>query len=63
MTPFYMEQVIRYGGRNELGQPTGLGPCPIEAGVIGKLSDHECEHGRLPGDQSAPCGCWPGEAL
>lgn len=23
---------------------------------------HECKHGRLPTDRSAPCGCWPQEA-
>ena len=21
--------------------------------------EDECVHGRLPGDRSAPCGCWP----
>lgn len=25
------------------------------------LADHECTHGRLPGDRSEPCGCWPQE--
>jgi hypothetical protein len=24
------------------------GRCPIEAGVIRRLADHECRHGRLP---------------
>ena len=37
------------------------GACPIEAGVLGRLADHECAHGRLPGDRSAKCGCWPQE--
>jgi hypothetical protein len=37
------------------------GRCPIEAGVLGRLADHECRHGRLPGDRTAPCGCWRGE--
>lgn len=38
--------------------------CPIESGAIGRLVDNECEHGRLPGDSSAPCGCWwPMEVL
>jgi hypothetical protein len=37
------------------------GRCPIEAGVLGRLADHECRHGRLPGDRTAPCGCWPQE--
>jgi hypothetical protein len=34
------------------------GRCPIEAGVLGRLADHECRHGRLPGDRTPPCGCW-----
>lgn len=37
------------------------GTCPIEAGVLGRLADHECQHGRLPGDRTPPCGCWPNE--
>lgn len=26
------------------------------------LADNECKHGRLPGDRTDPCGCWPGDA-
>ena len=37
------------------------GGCPIEAGVLGRLADHECPHGRLPGDRTPNCGCWPQE--
>lgn len=37
------------------------GGCAIEAGLVLPLADHECGHGRLPSDESAPCGCWPGE--
>ena len=37
------------------------GRCPIEAGVLGQLADHECRHGRLPCDRTAPCGCWAEE--
>jgi hypothetical protein len=37
------------------------GRCPLEAGVLGRLADHECCHGRLPCDRTAPCGCWPEE--
>ena len=37
------------------------GRCPIEAGVLGRLADHECSHGRLPFDRTAACGCWPQE--
>jgi hypothetical protein len=35
--------------------------CPIEAGLLGRLADHECAHGRLPGDRTPKCGCWPQE--
>lgn len=35
------------------------GRCPIEAGVLGKLADLECRHGRLPHDRTPACGCWP----
>ena len=38
------------------------GACPIEAGLLGRLADHECAHGRLPGDRTAKRGCWPREA-
>lgn len=34
------------------------GSCPIEAGALGRLADHECRHGRLPLDRTPPCGCW-----
>ena len=37
------------------------GRCPIEAGILGRLADHECRHGRLPYDRPPPCGCWPEE--
>ena len=37
------------------------GVCPIESGLLGRLADHECQHGRLPGDRTAKCGCWPEE--
>jgi len=38
------------------------GACPIEAGLLGRLADHECVHGRLPSDRTPRCGCWPEEA-
>lgn len=38
------------------------GSCPIEAGQLGRLADNECKHGRLAGDPTAPCGCWPTES-
>lgn len=31
----------------------------LAAGV--RLADFECSHGRLPGDTSTPCGCYPSE--
>jgi hypothetical protein len=37
------------------------GRCPIETGMLGKLADHECRHGRLPFDRTPTCGCWPQE--
>ena len=37
------------------------GCCPIEASVLGRLADHECRHGRLSGDRTPPCRCWPKE--
>lgn len=37
------------------------GGCPIEAGFLGRLADHECRCGRLAGDPTPPCGCWPEE--
>jgi hypothetical protein len=37
------------------------GRCPIEAGMLGRLADHECRHGRLPFDRTQPCGCWSEE--
>ncbi|HYB25588.1 MAG TPA: hypothetical protein VEF89_03145 [Solirubrobacteraceae bacterium] len=37
------------------------GACPIESGLLGRLADHECQHGRLPGDSTPRCGCWPQE--
>jgi hypothetical protein len=37
------------------------GRCPIEAGRLGRLADHECRHGRLPFDSTPPCGCWTEE--
>src|SRR4051794_13128557 len=45
--------------RAAMGRTAGL--CPIEAGVLGRLADNECRHGRLTGDRSAPCGCFPAE--
>jgi hypothetical protein len=37
------------------------GRCPIEAGLICRLADHECRYGRLAFDRTTPCGCSPEE--
>jgi hypothetical protein len=37
------------------------GRCPIEAGVLGRLADNACRHGRLAFDRTPACGCWPQE--
>jgi hypothetical protein len=37
------------------------GRCPIEAGLLGRLADGECRHGRLAFDRTPACGCWPQE--
>lgn len=37
------------------------GRCPIEAGVLGRLADHECRHGRLAFGRTPACGCWSDE--
>lgn len=37
--------------------------CPIEAGLILRLADNECVHGRLGGDRTPVCGCHPGEGV
>ena len=39
-----------------------VGQCPIEAGTVGSLADHECVHGRLPTDPTPACGCWVNES-
>lgn len=36
---------------------------PDKYGTFMPLADFECEHGRLPSDRSAHCGCWPTEEL
>jgi hypothetical protein len=30
----------------------------FEAGLLGRLADNECPHGRLPFDRTPSCGCW-----
>lgn len=37
--------------------------CPIETNAWWCLADHECDHGRLPGDRTTPCGCWAQERV
>jgi hypothetical protein len=35
---------------------TGRAPTQIM-----NLADYECGHGRIPGDRTPPCGCFPNE--
>lgn len=39
------------------------GPDPSIARFGMKLADDECQHGRLPGDSTPACGCWPDESV
>jgi hypothetical protein len=50
-----------FSARYTAAMPECGGRCPIEAGVLGRLADHECRHGRLPYDRTPACGCWPQE--
>jgi hypothetical protein len=38
------------------------GRCPIEAGVLGRLADHQCRHGRLPFDRTPRAAAGPTKA-
>ncbi|HET6865893.1 MAG TPA: hypothetical protein VFH80_08215 [Solirubrobacteraceae bacterium] len=35
-----------FGARYTVAMVECGGRCPIEAGVLGRLADHECRHGR-----------------
>jgi hypothetical protein len=48
-----------FAARYRAAERLAGGHCPIEAGLICRLADHECRHGRLAFDRTAPCGCWP----
>jgi hypothetical protein len=50
-----------FAARYRASQRLAGGRCPIEAGLICRLADHECRHGRRAFDRTAPCGCWPEE--
>ncbi len=49
---------LSFSARYAAAMAEGGGRCPIEAGVLGRLADHECGHGRLAFDRTPPCGCW-----
>jgi hypothetical protein len=45
----------------DLYRDLGLTIVPPRAADAGKSfsdAEHECEHGRLPGDSTPPCVCW-----
>jgi hypothetical protein len=49
---------------SDLYRDLGLTIVPPRAADAGKSfsdAEHECKHGRLPGDSTPPCGCWAGE--
>ena len=50
-----------FSARYRAAEAQSGGSCPIEAGLLGRLADHECPHGRLPFDRTPSCGCWPQE--
>ena len=54
---------IRFSARYSAAVAACGGRCPIEAGVLGRLADHQCRHGRLPFDRTPACGCWSEEAV
>jgi hypothetical protein len=52
---------ISFSARYRAAMAECGGRCPMEAGLLGRLADNECRHGRLPFDRTAACGCWPQE--
>ena len=52
---------ISFSARYRAAMAQCGGGCPIEAGLLGRLADNECRHGRLPFDRTPACGCWPHE--
>jgi len=52
---------ISFSARYRAAMTQCGGCCPIEAGLLGRLADNACRHGRLPFDRTAACGCWPQE--
>lgn len=50
-----------YSARYRVAMAQCGGSCPIEGGVLGRLADHECRHGRLAFDRTPVCGCWSQE--
>ena len=42
-----------FSARYRAAEAQSGGTCPIEAGLLGRLADHECPHGRLPFDRAA----------
>jgi hypothetical protein len=43
-----------FAARYRAAERLAGGRCPIEAGLICRLADHECRHGRLAFDHTAP---------
>lgn len=47
-------------GGEDVGPASALWSGGVDAAAWRDAAD-ECSHGRLPGDPTAPCGCWPQE--
>jgi hypothetical protein len=59
--PFLTNQLVaqHFSARYRVAMTQCGGRCPIEAGLIGRLADHECRHGRLPFDRTAAAAAGP----
>jgi hypothetical protein len=47
-------------GGEDVGPASALWSGGVDAAAWRDAAD-ECRHGRLPGDNTPPCGCWPQE--
>jgi hypothetical protein len=55
---FASRQLIDLEAELERASDGRMGRAPTQ---IMNLADYECRHGRIPGDRTSPCGCFPNE--
>jgi hypothetical protein len=55
---FASRQLIDLEAELERASDGRMGRAPTQ---IMNLADYECRHGRIPGDRTPPCGCFPNE--